>query len=396
MDEHSIITPDFDHWDSTVGASGVSVEGGALVVMWNDGRTSRHHAYWLAENDPSPETLHPLSRETTLSPLSLPEDLRVAGAELQGPGVVAVNWSDGRPQSRFDAGWIRGNAFFDGDGDTGRSTPILWTGAEQPAPQSIDGPLALLDNSAFLQWLEALRDHGVARLTGLPVEDGLLMRVVERIGTIRESNFGRMYTLEIKDDPDSNAFTSDALLQHIDLPTRETPHGLQFLFCRQNSTSGGQGIYVDGFRVAGDLKNEDPESFSALCEINWEYNNRSRTSAYRASGPVIERNDQGAITGIRYNTWLRAPLRASLEDQERGYRSYRAFARKAQEARYQMIFDYRPGDLVAFDNRRVLHGRNGYDAQGGERFIEGIYSDRDDLLSAIRTTRRHLGLAPQD
>ena len=61
-----------------------------------------------------------------------------------------------------------------------------------------------------------------------------------------------------------------------------------------------------------------------------------------------------------------------------------------------MIFDYRPGDLVAFDNRRVLHGRNGYDAQGGERFIEGIYSDRDDLLSAIRTTRRHLGLAPQD
>ena len=79
-----------------------------------------------------------------------------------------------------------------------------------------------------------------------------------------------------------------------------------------------------------------------------------------------------------------------------GYRSYRAFARKAQEARYQMIFDYRPGDLVAFDNRRVLHGRNGYDALGGERFIEGIYSDRDDLLSAIRTTRRHLGLVPQD
>ena len=91
MDEHSVITPDFDIWDSTVGASNVSVESGALVVMWNDGRTSRHHAYWLAENDPSPETLHPLSRETTLSPLSLPEDLRVAGAELQGPGVVAVN-----------------------------------------------------------------------------------------------------------------------------------------------------------------------------------------------------------------------------------------------------------------------------------------------------------------
>lgn len=46
------------------------------------------------------------------------------------------------------------------------------------------------------------------------------------------------------------------------------------------------------------------------------------------------------------------------------------------------------GDLLAFDNRRVLHGRRGYDAHGGKRFIEGIYGDRDDLHSSIRTLRR--------
>jgi len=46
------------------------------------------------------------------------------------------------------------------------------------------------------------------------------------------------------------------------------------------------------------------------------------------------------------------------------------------------------GDLLAFDNRRVLNGRRGYDAHGGKRFIEGIYGDRDDLHSSIRTLQR--------
>ena len=201
---------------------------------------------------------------------------------------------------------------------------------ETPEPQSFDGPSALTDDSVFLEWLEAPRDHGVTRLTDLPVEDGLLMSVVERVGTIRESNFGRMYTPEIKNDPDSNAFTSDPLLQHIDMPTHECPHGLQFLFCRQNSTIGGQGIYVDGFRIASDLKHDKPDSFRALCETDREYNNRSETSSCRARGPVIE-CDAAGHSGIRYNTWLRAPLMASLEDQDRGYRSYRDFAERAQD-----------------------------------------------------------------
>lgn len=383
-----VLTPDFDHWDHAADIAEATANGGAVNITWSDGKTSQHHALWLAENDPSPETLHPLSRETVLSPLDLPADLEVAKVDCLHPGAIQVTWNKARKPSVFDVNWLRGNAFF--DENTLADTTVYWTGEEQPEPPSFNGPDALRNPAVLLQWLKALRDYGVARLTGLPNRDGLLMDMVERIGTIRESNFGRMYTLEIKDDPDSNAFTSDALLQHIDMPTRECPHGLQFLFCRENTTAGGEGIYVDGFRIAEDLKTEDPEAYAALTEIRWEYNNRSKTSSYRASGPVIEHDPDGRTTGIRYNTWLRAPLVASLEDQARGYRSYRAFAEKAQDPRYQMIFRYQPGDLLAFDNRRALHGRNGYDAKGGTRFIEGIYSDRDDLYSAIRKLERNL------
>jgi len=194
--------------------------------------------------------------------------------------------------------------------------------------------------------------------------------------------------LEIKDDLDSQAFTPDKLLQHIDMLTRETPHGLQFLYTRDNTTTGGEGIYVDAYRIAGDMREEEPEHFQSLITDVWEYSNRARKSDYRASGPVVETDANGRITGVRYNTFLRAPLRAPVDVQARAYRAYRAFCARAQEPRYEMVFRYEPGDLLAFDNRRALHGRAGYDAKGGARFIEGIYSDRDDLHSRIRILKR--------
>ena len=191
----------------------------------------------------------------------------------------------------------------------------------------------------------------------VPQQDGLLEKIVTRIGPVRESIIGRQYVLEIKDDPDSQAFTPDALLQHIDMPTRETPHGLQFLCTRSNTTTGGEGIYVDAYQVAEDMRQEEPEHFRSLVTDVWEYSNRARRSDYRAKGPVVETDARGSITGGRYNTFLRAPLKAPLEVQARACKAYRAFCARAQDPRYGMVFRYEPGDLLAFDNRRALHGQ---------------------------------------
>jgi gamma-butyrobetaine dioxygenase len=381
-------TPDFDHWPVTHTLTGAHAEGCAVHVEWNDRATSAFHAFFLRENSPDDDTIHPQSREAVISPLDLPEDLAPERAAIDTAGALVVTWSHGGHVSRYHPGWLRAHAWL-GEPPS-EDTRVLWTGTEQPTPPTFDGPRALRDEAAFLAWLEALECYGVARLEGLPNEDGLLEHIVNRIGPVRESNFGRIYTLAIKQNPDSNAYTPSALLQHIDMPTRECPHGLQFLFCRDNTTTGGEGVYTDAYRIAEDMRREEPEHFASLTTDIWDYNNRATTSDYRASGPVVELDAGGRITGVRYNTWLRAPLKAPLEIQDRAYRAVRAFAARAQDPHYQMIFAYRAGDLLAFDNRRALHGRKGYDAAGGTRFIEGIYADRDDLYSTIRTLRRRL------
>ncbi len=382
-------TPDFDFWPVDHAVHTLKIAEDALTITWTDGRTSQHHALLLRENSPDPVTTHPKAREMAIGPEDIPIDLHILDARRQASGAVLVSFSDGL-QSEFHPGWLRGTAWF------GHETPeplVLWTAKDLPEPPTFDGRVALDDAETFLSWLEALRTYGVARLRGLPQEDGLLEKIVTRIGPVRESNFGRQYVLEIKDDPDSQAYTSGSLLQHIDLPTRELPFGLQFLYTRENTTTGGEGLYVDAYRLAEDMRSAEPDHFHSLVTDIWEYNNRARTSDYRGRGPVIETDQTGAITGVRFNTFLRAPMKAPLNVQARAYRAYRAFSVRAQSADYQMQIRYEPGDLLAFDNRRALHGRAGYEAKGGARFIEGIYADRDDLHSRIRTLKRHLRAA---
>jgi len=45
----------------------------------------------------------------------------------------------------------------------------------------------------------------------------------------------------------------------------------------------------------------------------------------------------------------------------------------------------RSGECVAFDNRRILHGRQGYTLkEGGKRRLIGSYLDWDEVLSKKR------------
>jgi gamma-butyrobetaine dioxygenase len=53
-----------------------------------------------------------------------------------------------------------------------------------------------------------------------------------------------------------------------------------------------------------------------------------------------------------------------------------------------MRFRMDPGDLVGFDNRRVLHGRDAFDPGSGSWILVGCYIDHDDVFSRLRVLHR--------
>jgi len=77
--------------------------------------------------------------------------------------------------------------------------------------------------------------------------------VVERIGPVRPTTFGRLFHVKVNpgSGPGSNAYTTLGLSPHTDLPTREYQPGVQFLHCLANAARGGAGVMVDGYAVAG-------------------------------------------------------------------------------------------------------------------------------------------------
>jgi gamma-butyrobetaine dioxygenase len=161
------------------------------------------------------------------------------------------------------------------------------------------------------------------------------------------------------------------------------------LHCLENSTTGGAGTMVDGFRVVQDIKTENPDVFETLASLEWTFTNRAVDTDYRWLTPLIIHDRDGQLSELRLTGFLRGPLALPFDKTEAAYNAYRYLMEKVRQPEYRLIFDYRPGDLVAYDNRRILHGREAFSGDKGERWLQGCYSERDELRSRLRVLARN-------
>jgi gamma-butyrobetaine dioxygenase len=388
-------TPDFDSWPCAHQITAVRAETSVLQLAWSDGRSSRYHACWLADNDAAPHVTNALTREREIDFDDMPDDMAIAEASIDDAGALFVRWNCDWPDSRFDPGWLRANDYSNPETTTG-SGRTNWTAPDLGKPPTSDGAHILEDDEALETWLQNLAQYGLARLANVATDDGMVAKVVRRIGPIRESNFGFTYDVKTKPNPDSNAYTTMALDSHTDLATREYQPGLQFLHCLKNSTEGGAGTMVDGFRVAEDIRAEKPELFEILSTWKWSFTNRAEDTDYRRETPLFVLDQVGNLDELRMTTFLRGPLTMPFDQVEAAYAAYRHLVRKIAEPRYQLVFNYRPGDLVAYDNRRILHGREAFAGNVGERWLQGCYSEREELHSRLRILARRKRAATMD
>lgn len=391
-------TPDFDSYAVPADIVSVATEdaGRVLCLAWSDGRSSRFHAIWLRDNSCDPGNLNLETRETTVNVTALPTDPRVVEAHIDAAGALAVRWSPGDSVDRFHPGWLYAHDYSNGaqPHDPG-VVPVAWDATLAELP-TFDGADILTDDTALEAWLKAFATYGIARLTGVGVEPGTVERVAARLGPPRETNFGRIFEVRVQPGPGSNAYTALALPPHTDLSMREYQPGLQFLHCLSNTSAGGEAIMVDGLALSRFIRARDPAAFELLTRVRWQSSNRAPDTDYRWDHPVIRLDDAGDVVELRVVPFLRAPLAADFDQVEAAYSSLRVAYWAAAEPSLQVRFDYRPGDLVAIDNRRVLHGREAYDPASGERWLQGCYSEREELLSRLRILARRRRAAEAD
>ncbi|MEL6892751.1 MAG: TauD/TfdA family dioxygenase [Actinomycetota bacterium] len=376
-------TPDFaEHQRQPL--ERVVLDDGVVGLRWPDGVEFECLGLWLHEQSAG---IDPITREGTLDPSQLPP-FDVLDDAVAGPsGDLVCTWIDGSVTT-VDAGWLHHVASGAHLPDASVGRLRRWTAVDAANAPIHDGG-AILDDEAVLEsWLRELCTAGVARLTGCPVDDDFLGHLARRLGPIRGSNFGDLFTVEAVVDPDSTANTGLALGQHTDLPTRETPPGFQILHCVENTVSGGASRMADGLVVVDELRTRHPDAYDALTTLEWVFANRAPDGDHRWIGPVID------LGGPRSPLTLRAfyPVRLApfmpIEEQPRAYDALRVFSEVAHDPRVMTSTPFGAGDLVAFDNRRILHGRDAFDPTAGRRRLRGCYLDHDDVYSRVRVLRR--------
>ncbi|WP_052384028.1 TauD/TfdA family dioxygenase [Litchfieldella xinjiangensis] len=135
---------------------------------------------------------------------------------------------------------------------------------------------------------------------------------------------------------------------------------------------------------------EAPEAFQVLSETPVDFRFQDETQDIAVRAPVIECDAHDHVVEVRFNNWIRDTLRLPEHMMDAWYEAYRRFWRLLHDPRHLIEFSLEPGQMITFDNRRVLHGRRAFDPNTGRRHLQGTYLDRDMLESRLRVLARNV------
>jgi gamma-butyrobetaine dioxygenase len=354
-----------------------------IAVRWTDGSMSRFHHLWLRDNCLCPRCRHQAVPERLVDTLSIPDDVAPSSVAVSDDELVVV-WSDDH-RSVFPEQWLVEFAYDHGP-RRAENHRELWAANSEDAPQDVPYDAVMTSDSELLAWLRELERFGVTMVRGVPTVPGTVVGLAERIAFLRNSNFGLLWDVISKPDPDSIAYTAHGLAPHTDLTGRQMLPGVQFLHCLVFDATGGDTMLVDGFACAAELAATDPEAYELLVNTPLQFRYRDGANTDISTRvPLIRLDPAGRVCEVRFSNALLAPLDVPPERMTETYRAVRAFGRLLQSGRFERRLRLRPGDVMCFDNYRLLHGRTEFDPNSGPRHLQGCYVDRDDFLSRIRT-----------
>ncbi len=358
-----------------------------MRVTWSDGFVAAFAGLWLIDNAPGGTGAggHRLARAADLAAGGPIERVGIAdgvlrltlkGGTVEWPDSALRDWAQARVR--------------------GAKGPTIWSrGDEIEGREVISCADLLTRDDALFAALGEVRRFGLARLCEAPLDPGAVEAVVARFGFVRETNYGRTFDVRVVPDPNHLAYTAAALEPHTDNPYRDPAPTLQLLHCLKSAADGGATFFVDGLALAEDLRASAPEDFALLAgeAVPFAFTDADG-QRFEARSPILRLDTDGAVTGLRFNHRALGRIDMAAAKAAAWYRAYLGLAQAAAAPERRLSLPMRPGDLVIFDNERVLHGRDAF-SSNAERWLRGCYADRDGLLATLsRASGVTPGLSP--
>ena len=357
----------------------------SVDIEWEDGEISHYHFLWLRDNCPT--AFHPDAKMRTFNLLDVTEKIHPIDIHINEKQNLEIKWSENNHKSIYSLNWLRINCYTIKNKKKFKSPYILWDSEIKDNLELIKIEFDEVMNSkiGLLKWLEKLHYYGIAILNNCPIENKSALKILNKISHVRETFFGTPFEVINIPKPNNTAYTSDALRNHTDLPYYEYAPGYQFLHCLINEATGGMSTAVDGFAVANYLKKKDPKNFEFLINTHVKFKDDDYTQNKKRifHAPIITLNKDKDFNDIRFSMAAMGVIDIHPDLMKRFYKSYRKFALLLHDQKFSVNFRLQAGDILCFNNRRILHGRTKFDPNSGRRHLQGYYLDRDEVLSRL-------------
>lgn len=327
----------------------------------------------------------------------IPEDTQPSQIETNENGVK-IRWSGDAHESFYP--WDFLEFYLQSDKRSPEPIEVEHFGAQGPQnPPSLKyGDFLANETEAVGRLTDHIRRRGFSFITEVPVKSAEpTEKLLEKIAFIRQTHYGGFYDFIPDLALADTAYTNIALGAHTDTTYFTDPAGLQafhLLSHTDNSSKnsgenlGGQSLLVDGFYAASILKQEDPKAFEVLSRVKLPWHasgNKGITISPDKPYPVLEMDEgTGKLHRVRWNNDDRGVVPFDSEySPDEWYKAARKWNEILRRKSTEYWFQLKPGNLLVFDNWRVLHGRSAFT---GVRRICGGYINRDDFISRWRNT----------
>lgn len=298
--------------------------------------------------------------------------------------------------------------------DNGKSVDILWSDLKKPInytsnfflensnkSQKINKNIQIWDkkdigeeiytdfqntitNDGFKEFLEKLYKFGFVVIQNCKTEMSSVEKIANKIGYVRESIFGGLWSFESNNDMADSAYTQDELRPHTDSTYSNDAPGLQLLLCCHYEATGGESIMVDGFKIAEKIYKENRDLYTLLSEIEVTGQYIGDGVFLEAKRPIFKLNSNKELVQVSFNNYDRAAFRMDDEKTLKFYDAIREFDLIANNREYQWRHILKPGELLIFNNWRILHGRGSFK---GDRKMSGCYINKEDFDSSCRMNK---------
>jgi gamma-butyrobetaine dioxygenase len=365
-----------------------------VKLVWDDQTTSEFHSIWLRDNCPCNACLHPETKQKLLDTPELPLEIAPKSLSVDSSGSLRIVWDHENHTSVYSPQLLKklketsSKVEYD---SVKLPTMELWEAStieKQRQNIQFEAKDVLENDQVRDQWLKMMYTYGVTFVKNVPCQENEILKVAERMGPVKDTVYGLTFDVVSKATPDAHlAYTGRELKHHTDMNYKENSPGVQFLHCLKSRARGGQSLFVDGFYAANWLKQFHPQSFQLLSSVRVPFVMKTGASEYRSLMPIIGVVD-GQLSEVHVNNRTMKELSISDELVVPFYYAYKLLTQKLRETSSEFVFDLKEGDIVVFNNRRVLHGRTAFDPSSGDRHLQGCYVDMDDFVARLRVAMK--------